>query len=327
MYSIENRQQNANSLPYIQARKQTSLAKLQRKALANFPQLQLGIIEDIAGENKDAASIYASNFTLLQRDSLWFEQRVLDSVLWAIVPYTHYSDYSGDTCNKSNFQVWSRDYAKRPGVDWVEISYDYDGHEILVKLAALSTEDSQYAEAISGLLNYPILDEAHHSRLKQEIIFDDWGNDASHNRCTAFLIAIADQAIDNGVKLSEDNDDLFDDEKADAINEHFGALLAMRYGVKIPFFLGYAEDNETELTAFTGTPQQWESLLAHIGVYLDEHYSIETGCTAYCNIERLCSRITYTHLIDHLELNSTALARSIGQLALPFGDNAAIIPA
>ncbi len=83
------------------------------------------------------------------------------------IPFMTFSDYSGGTIEKSNFQSWSELYEDSKGVIWKELQGGFYTRGIIAKIELLT--DSM-VDTIIDLLDYPLIDEEKLSQLECDIL-------------------------------------------------------------------------------------------------------------------------------------------------------------
>lgn len=85
--------------------------------------------------------------------------------------YFDSGDYSGSLANKSNREVFLKEFGHIDGVIKCYGGYGYQG--ILIRLDVLNS-NSELQECVFGLENYPVLDEEHWSELEEEAKQESW---------------------------------------------------------------------------------------------------------------------------------------------------------
>ena len=98
--------------------------------------------------------------------------------LYFYVPCASGSDYSGSTCERSNYLCFIESYGAE---DWVFSAYGgYDTYAACVGLTGLLTCADDTADAIldalEGLEDYPVLDEEALSQLESDLSDESWNN-------------------------------------------------------------------------------------------------------------------------------------------------------
>lgn len=95
--------------------------------------------------------------------------------LFLEVPYSTYSDYSGCTVERSNCRVFEDMFKEFLGTDMWTIYGGYGTSGILITVK-LYENNEDVREVISGLFDYPLINEDDLSELEMEIEDEDWDN-------------------------------------------------------------------------------------------------------------------------------------------------------
>ena len=117
------------------------------------------------------------------------------------VPYTTYSDYSGDTVDRSNCDVFMERYGNNPNV-W-EVYGGYRTRAMVIHRRVYddpqTEEEEEIKECIDGLSDYPLIDEEYHSNLEFEMEGEAWNDYGRHDLRRALKEAdiYTDEELDN----------------------------------------------------------------------------------------------------------------------------------
>ncbi len=85
--------------------------------------------------------------------------------------YFGYSDYSGSIYNKSNHQLFIKEFGEIDGVK--DVHGGYSSSDIYIRLDVLnSNKDIQ--ECLNALEDYPVMDEDHLSEIEEEAKYESW---------------------------------------------------------------------------------------------------------------------------------------------------------
>lgn len=114
------------------------------------------------------------------------------------VPCTTWGDYTGDSCNRSNYRSLIREYPDT----FVEVKGGHDSHYLALPLDA-EIPTGLVQEIVSLIEQYPIYDEDDHSQLEMEIQEECWNSFG----CDEFRREIEKQI--EKLRPDLDSDDLF----------------------------------------------------------------------------------------------------------------------
>lgn len=84
-----------------------------------------------------------------------------------------YSDYSGSIHNKSNHELFIKEFGDSDGVKNVHGGYGYS--DIFIRLDVLNSNE-EIQECLNALEDYPVIDESHLSEIEEEAKQESWEN-------------------------------------------------------------------------------------------------------------------------------------------------------
>lgn len=123
---------------------------------------------------------------------------------WFVADYLTWSDYSGSTCERSNYETWCETFKSGEGKWWIDVHGGHGTRAVLIRTLAYRNA-SEVREFLDGLEGYPVADENAMSDLEmrlQEEAWTDWAaRDLQHE--------LRDYAAEQG---REDLSEAFDDD-------------------------------------------------------------------------------------------------------------------
>lgn len=90
------------------------------------------------------------------------------------VPYSTWSDYSGDTVNRANYEYMLDNYKDHPYFHEIYGGYNTSGILLDVRIFDDSEIGDDLLEKIEGLLNYPLFNDEYLSDLEMRLSKESW---------------------------------------------------------------------------------------------------------------------------------------------------------
>ena len=152
-----------------------TLAQAQAEALEGFKQylhcgkgaLHLCWLNGLLARDKE----WRGRDYLRANEIVYTDAPALIEELWVDVPHFTWGDYVGTSAERANFEVFCERYAARKGKDWHETRSGFNGHGIIIRLAALA---GALGEVITDLFNYPVLCDEAVSDLEARLADESW---------------------------------------------------------------------------------------------------------------------------------------------------------
>lgn len=117
---------------------------------------------------------------------------------YLIPRYLGGSDYSGSLVEKSNFNVWSKRFAKGEDEWWTNAPGGHGTYAIVIDMHKVPDKISKdVAETLAALNDYPLLDESAHSELEHEAETEAWGSWAEREFKKALEVHLGDDSLDD----------------------------------------------------------------------------------------------------------------------------------
>jgi hypothetical protein len=126
----------------------------------------------IGSEDQLVNLFKGEKFADLSRHGQWTDSK---DGRYLVPSYLSGSDYSGSLVTKSNHGVWCKNFESGLGVWWQDVVGGQGTYAIVIDLKGIpAEEESNVAEFLNGLQEYPLADEDHHSELQREAESEAW---------------------------------------------------------------------------------------------------------------------------------------------------------